>query len=186
MPASTAVYGITYPCGGDTIDADVFATFASSLDAALTQGAADIAEATERPNAQVQGPFTSQSVTVNVATTLTYIDEIYDNDAMADLTVNNDRLTVQESGAYLVWGGYSLSGFTTLSSLAVILLVNGIERGRHKSRAPSFSGDGQVDLTMPMSLVAGDFIQAQALWTGTGGPATAQPRILSASFIAAP
>lgn len=186
MPASTAVYGITYPCGGDTIDAGVFATFADSLDIALTQGAADIAEATERPNAQVQGPFTSQSVTVNVVTTLTYIDEIYDNDGMADLATNNDRLTVQTTGAYLIWGGFSLSGFTTLSSMAIILLVNGIERGRHKSRAPTFSGDGQVDLTMPMNLTAGDYIQAQALWTGTGGPASVQPRILSASYVAAP
>lgn len=186
MPASTAVYGITYPCGGDTIDTDVFATFASSLDAALAEGSADLAEATDRPNAQAEAVFTGQSVTVNVTTTLTYVNEVYDNDSMADIAVNNDRLTVQTTGAYLVWGRYSLSNWTTLSSLAIILTVNGVERGRHKSRVAAFSADAQVNLTMPMDLVAGDFIQAQALWTGTGGPATAQPRLLSASYIAAP
>lgn len=186
MPASTPIYGITYPCGGDTIDPDALATFATSMDAALAQGAADLAEVTARPNAQGYEIFVAFPVAVNVATDLGYLVEAYDNDGMLDLSASTTALTIRTSGAYLIWAMYALSGFATLTSQTVILTVNNIERGRYKSRKIAPSGDGQVSLCMPMNLVAGDVVRAQALWTGTGGPASAQPRILSGSFIAAP
>ena len=186
MPASTAIFGITYPCGGDTIDPDALATFAQTMDAALAQGAADLAQATNRPNAQVQASATTQSVVINVITTLTYTDESYDNDAMADLATNNDRLTIQTSGVYLVWGAFNTGSTTTQTSAAIILTVNGVEVGRYKTRPRSTQTTNRVSLAIPLSLAAGDIVRAQALWTGSGGPSNFTVRILSASFLATP
>lgn len=180
MPASTPVYGITYPCGGDTIDADAFATFASTMDAALAQGAADLAAVTDKPNAQLSA-ITAQTVVINTSTNLTFETEVYDNDGMGNLATNNDRLTCQTAGAYFVWGAFALvSGFTTLTSVNVILTVNGIEQGRQ-----IVEGDtGFYGLTIPVNLVVGDIVRVQARWTGTGGPANVSTRLLTASLIA--
>jgi hypothetical protein len=84
MPSSTAVYGITYPCGGDTIDPAALATFADTLDAALAQGQAELEAVTSRPNAQMSATV-SQLVVINTSTDLTYTGEVYDNDDMVDL-----------------------------------------------------------------------------------------------------
>ena len=186
MPASTPVYGITYPCGGDTIDSSVFATFAESMDAALVQGAAEMAQVANKPNAQAVALGFPQLVTLNTVTTMTYNTEVYDNDNMIDLAVNNDRLTIQTSGAYLVWAMFATGSATTMTSMTVILTVNGTERGRYKDRPRSGVNFGQVEFTMPINLVAGDIVRAQALWTGSGGPSSFSSRILSASYLAAP
>lgn len=186
MPASTPVYGITYPCGGDTIDPSVFATFADSMDAALAQGAAEMAQLTNKPNAQVSAQVFPQLVVLNTITTLTFNTEVYDNDAMADLAVNNDRLTIQTDGAYLIWGMFATGSTTTQTSIAIILTVNGTERGRYKVRPRSSDTFGQTELTMPMNLVAGDIVRMQGLWTGSGGPSSFSTRALSASYLTAP
>ena len=182
MPASTAIYGITYPCGGDTIDTDVFAMFANTMDAALAQGAADLAAVTDKPNALVSATA-AQAVVINVSTNLTFDTEVYDNDDMGNLAANNDRLTCQTAGAYFIRGEFTLiSGFTTLTSVNVVLTVNGIEQGR-------LIGEGDVGnygLTMPVELFVGDIVRVQARWTGTGGPANVTTRLLTASYIAAP
>ncbi len=185
MPASTPVYGITYPCSGETIDPSVFATFANTLDAALAQGTAALAQATNRPNVQVQATA-AQAVVINVVTTLTYTTEIYDNDAMADLAANNERLTIQTDGVYFIWGAFNTGSTTTQTSAAVILTVNGVERGRYKTRPIAINNFASVSMSMPMSLLAGDIVRMQGLWTGSGGPSNFTGRILSASFLAAP
>lgn len=182
MPASTPIYGITYPCGGDTIDPNALATFANTLDAALAQGIADLAEATNRPNVQVSATAI-QTVVINVATDLTFVTEVYDNDGMATLATNSDRLTIRTAGAYFVWAMFRLaSGFATLTSGAAILTVNGIERARHIST----SDEIDFELTVPLDLAVGDIVRVQARWTGTGGPGNVTTRLLTASYIAAP
>jgi hypothetical protein len=186
VPASTPVYGITYPCSGDTIDPAALAVFANSMDAALVQGAAELAQVTSRPNAEVSTFTPVQPVVINTATNLTYTVESYDNDNMADLAVNNDRLTVRTDGIYLVRGAFFTGSTTTQTSATVILTVNSLERGRFKTRPRSSQTNAQVSLCIPMSLVAGDIIRMQGLWTGSGGPSDFTTRILSASFIAAP
>lgn len=183
MPSSTAIYGITYPCSGDTIDPAALATFATTLDAALTQGQADLERVTSRPNAQMSATA-SQAVVINTSTDLTYTTEVYDNDGIVNLGVSTSALIIQTAGAYLVWGSFRLpSGFTTLTSVNVILTVNGIEQGRDIT---SNDDDIEYALSIPMNLQVGDLVRMQARWTGTGGPASVTTRLLSASYVAAP
>lgn len=182
MP-ETPVYGIAYPCSGDTIDPSVLATFATTLDAALTQGQAELEEVTSRPNAQMSATAT-QNVVINTNTDLTYATEVYDNDGIVDLGVSTSALIIQTAGAYFIWGTFRLvGGFATLTSVNVILTVNGVERGRVIT---SNDDDINYELSMPMNLAVGDLVRMQARWTGTGGPAEVTTRLLSASFIAAP
>ncbi len=181
MPASTPIYGITYPCGGDTIDPDVFATFATTMDAALAQGAADLDAVVNRPNSQIQ-ELAAQAVVINVSTGLGFGTVVYDNDNMVNLAVDNGPRIVT-AGAYFVRGEFQLSsGFTTLTSVNVIITVNAIERAR-------LIGEGDVGnygLTVPLYLDVGDYVELRALWTGTGGPANVTSRLLAVSYIAAP
>jgi hypothetical protein len=182
MPASTPIYGITYPCGGDTIDSAVLETFARSVDAALAQGRADLARATGRPNALVY-TTTSQAVVINTATELGFdgSSSDYDNDDMVNLSTNNGPAIVTP-GAYLVWGELWITdGFTTLTSASAIITVNGIERARHITS----SDDIDYAVTVPLLLAAGDVVELQALWTGTGGPANVTARALAVSFLSA-
>jgi hypothetical protein len=183
MPASTPIYGITYPCGGDTINPAVLATFANSLDAALAQGRAELSEVTNRPNAQMSGT-TSQLVVINTSTDLTFEAEVYDNDGIVNLASSTSALIIQTAGAYFIWGAFRLaSGYATLTSVNVILTVNGIERGR---KITSDNDDIEFGFTIPMNLDVGDLVRVQARWTGTGGPASVTTRLLTASYIAAP
>lgn len=181
MPA-TPIYGIVYPCSGETIDPSVLADFARSLDAALAQGTSDLARVTNRPNAQMTATA-SQLVAINTTTSLTFATEVYDNDTMIDLAASTTVLTVRTAGAYLVWGSYRMtSGFATLTSTVVIITVNGVEVAREVTT----TSDLEFGVTVPLNLLVGDTVGLQARWNGTGGPASITTRLLSASYVAAP
>jgi hypothetical protein len=186
MPASTPVLGITYPCGGDTINPAVFATFTEGIQAALLTGDAAVAAAANRPAAFVRAvPSSPQSVVINTATTMTYQQEVWDNDGMADLAVNNDRLTIQTPGVYLCGAAaFTFSGFATITSMSVTLTVNGVTVYRRKAK-PADSGIGAAENhRVPLVLNAGDILRAQCRWTGTGGPASVGARELQAELVA--
>lgn len=187
MPGSTPVYGITYPCGTDTIDASVFQTFSQTLDAAFVAAQAELDAATNKPSAQIYATSLNGSVNVVIATdtTLTFAVEVYDNNGMASLAVNNDRLTIQTGGVYWVELFTQISGYTTLTSITGILRVNGVDFYRYKSRALAIASDGFAHFSMPVNLNPGDFLQGRVRWTGTGGPGSADIRRLSASMLVA-
>lgn len=185
MPGMTPVFGITYPCGGETIDVDALATFSRTLDAALVAGAADLEAATNRPNAQIRYAIgsTVQTVPFNVATNATYAAELYDNDNMADLAVNNDRLTCQTGGVYFISSTFSLSNMTTLTGCSLIITVNGVEVGRWKNRVITGGTFTECTLAIPVDLFPGDIVRTQVFWTGTGGPANVTNNSMAASLL---
>lgn len=185
MPNSTPVYGITYPCGGDTINASAIRTFAETLDAALAQGTAELADTVNRPNAMIRWgvPQPTGTVPVGVATNIVYQAELYDNDGMADLAVNNDRLTCQTGGVYFASSSFTLSNVTTLTGCTIIITVNGTEFGRWKARPQGSSNFMECSLAIPVDLFPGDILRTQALWTGTGGPANISNHHMAASLI---
>lgn len=185
MPGSTPVYGITYPCGGETIDAAAMLEFSESLDAALAQATDELDAVTTRPNAMVRYAVggTAQTVAVNVITNVTYAAEQYDNDNMADLVANNERLTCRTSGVYHVSSTFSLSNVTTLTGLSIIITVNGVEIGRWKTRVVVGGTFGECTLAIPVNMFAGDILRTQILWTGTGGPGSVTNNSMAASLL---
>jgi len=186
MPGSTPVYGITYPCGGDTIDTGVFQTFSETLDNAFVTAQGELEAATQRPNAQVYNSGLNPiAIVVATDTTCTFTTEVFDNDNMANLAVNNDRLTIQTGGVYWVSAFVDVSGFTTLTSVSAIIQRNGIDFYRYKSRALSISADGFAAFSIPMDLFPADTLILRARWTGTGGPGSIGIRRLTASLLVA-
>lgn len=185
MPGATPVYGITYPCGGDTINAAVMQSFSDTLNAALVRAAAEMAETTDRPNAQIRYAIggTAPTAAVGVATNVTYAAELYDNDNMADIVTNPDRLTVQTGGVYAVSSTFSLSNVTTLTGLTLIITVNGVEVGRWKTRVVVGGTFGECTLAIPVDLFPGDVVRTQVLWTGTGGPGSITNNSMAASLL---
>lgn len=180
----TPVLGIRYPCSGDTINSGVFKSFTDDIQSALLAGDAAVESAANRPTAKVLAEIPpAQSVVINVATTMTYTQEVWNNDGMATLATNNDRLTIQTGGLYLCGASaFTFSGFTTITSMAVNLLVNGVTRYRRKT--PGFGlGAAQANRVL-LDLNPGDVLSAQCRWTGTGGPANVSTRELTASLIA--
>ncbi|GHJ46381.1 hypothetical protein Cs7R123_37230 [Catellatospora sp. TT07R-123] len=183
---STPLLGIRYPCGGDTINPAVFQTFAQDIEAALAAGDAAAAAAANRPSAYVRSQVPpNQSVVVNTATTMTYTEEVWDNDNMANLAVNNDRLTIRTGGLYLCGASAAtLFGFTTITSLSVSLMLNGTTLLWRRQKQGD-SGIGVAALTrVLLELSPGDVLQAQCRWTWTGGPTNITSRALTASLIA--
>lgn len=184
MPGMTPNFAIPYPCSGETIDCTIFASFTQAIQDALISVEDLTVTALNRPAAGVSG--TGQAITVNVSTNATFGTELYDNNNMADLAVNNDRLTIQTDGVYMVtvWSGLQ-SGWATMTSNAVAISNNGTVLYRKKN---SSDNDLDMDVTVTglVNCVAGDILRCSILWTGTGGPATTSITRLFARLVALP
>lgn len=182
MPGATTNFAIPYPCAGETIDCTIFEAFTQAIQDALTGLDSQSVDVLNRPAASVTGG--GQNIAVNVSTNATYTSESYDNDNMADLTVNNDRLTIVTPGMYMITGYSSLgSGFTTITSNAVAITVNGTVLYRKKNSSDTNLAMN-VTVTGLVNCLAGDIIRTSILWTGTGGPVSTFTSTLSARLVA--
>lgn len=171
MPA-TPNYGIVYPCGGSQIGCDIFGEFTQSVQEALNTLDAAQAQAQNMPSASIRRNSGNSPLTISVATSIQFDQESWDNDGMANLAVNNDRLTVQTPGVYMVsFNGQQSGTFTTLQSQAASIAVNGVTQYR-KKQGSTTNRNFPTQVFGLVDCAAGDIIQAQWLWTGTGGPDT--------------
>lgn len=183
MPV-TPNFNIFYPCESDPIDCDDFATFTNSVQDALDDMDVLAAQVLNRPTARIEVSASAQTFTVAVLTNTQFQLEFFDNDNMANLAVNNDRLTVQTEGIYLVNGSFNMSApFTTITSEALALSQNGTVRYRKKNHF-----NGNVTQTLQViglfDCQVGDILRLAYLWTGTGGPSTVFDANLSAQLVA--
>ena len=173
MPDMTPNFGIRYPCVGETIDASTFQDFADDVENALALTEGRMTAALNRPAGRVQRN-TNQSFVVNVTTDMTYDFEVFDNDGLGNLGVNNDRMTIQSAGVYLakVWIS-QIAGWTTLTSTSVIISQNGVARYQKKGpQGATVPANPWIACMGVLECAAGDIIRGRLLWTGTVGPAT--------------
>lgn len=110
MPGLTPLRGYPYPFYGEPADFPMQAVaFAmdvdGDVDALVTAQSAALNAASARVTASA-----ALAIVPSVSTVLTFAVEAYDNAAMSNLGVNNDRLTFTQLGVYLihaecVWAG---------------------------------------------------------------------------------
>lgn len=101
MPANTP-RGYPYPLYSDPADFPTQSqNFATAVDTDVQAQVASINDALFSPSAAVSATA-NQAIANGTTTTVTFATEDYDNAAMANLGVNNDRLTITETGLYLV------------------------------------------------------------------------------------
>lgn len=170
MPGSTTNFGIRYPCSGENVDAGMFSTWSSDIDAALLSASNATQSTLHRPRASVETIATGNSTTLNVPTTLTtgfstiYADQV---------TVSPTQLTSTVSGVYMV-----TAEFSPLTAVTDVNYGNGAIRTAFASkfyarrvvfRAPSLTATS-INVSGLLVLLAGNFVSAQWTWGGAGGP----------------
>lgn len=170
MPGSTPVYGITYPCSGDTIDPTVFADHAQSTQDALNQASLLEDQLLRPPAALVTQPSGAQTITAGVTTVVTYTTVTYDTAGMFNIA-SPTILTIGQPGTYLA--NFQLERETlpgSQTSFRAAILLNGVEVAYLKSDESTGAFDPDtpmwVSALMP-SLVAGNTVSTNALYTGT-------------------
>lgn len=171
MPGTTST-GITYPCGGDTMTCAALQTYADTLQAAITNTQALVTSALNPPRVYVLRPVGSpQIVAVGVTTPFTYTSVYYDTATMFNIGAPT-ILTITSAGTYLVnMTGTVISFPTTLTSLRLAILVNGVEVAFGKSDAGTSTASANTPFNvsaMPISMVPGDQISTSILFTGSG------------------
>lgn len=187
MPEATATFGIVYPCSGETIDCAMFEDFTGDIQDAIDTVETLEESALNRPAARVDGA--GQAITENVATTLTYTTEVFDNDTMANLGVNNDRLTVVTAGIYLVTGNIeAVTSVASPTSGAVAIVQTGTTRYRRKmSNTANTSTIMGIQVIGLLSCAVADTIQLSVLFTGDAvGAPIMNLSSLSAYLVATP
>lgn len=170
----TTSLGIEFPCETDVIDPSDFAEYALSVESALSTTFAQAAPLLRR---DYVAAFASTSAAVGATTTLSWTTPSAINNPNGMFSAGSPTLfTLSASGSYLVTLRVSLSGGpTTGTSYRAAVLLAGAEQiwaklpGDGTNTLPLFQISGHL-----ISATAGQQVTATVLWTGTGGPITAQ------------
>jgi hypothetical protein len=165
VPGATGL-GIPYPLEAEVVDANSVQNLANSVDALLNTAFTAANLSRSRPAALAVRDTTTQSFTSGVAlANVTYTTEHYDNDAMCNLGVNNERLTVVTAGVYCVYFAWAVpsSNSSQFTSSNTVITVNGAIVSGRKLR---WGEDGAI--VCMRRLAAADILRAQYTWTGTG------------------
>lgn len=127
MPANTP-RGYTYPLYTDPPPANFPAAmldFATDVDTDVANLVAAQSTALNAPSARVSASA-NQAIAANTDTFVTWAVEEYDNAAMANLGVNNDRITFTSTGVYIVEAqvNFASNGNATVGARTGQLVTN--------------------------------------------------------------
>jgi hypothetical protein len=163
MPDTTP-RGYPYPLYTDPADPqDNILDLATAVDADVAVLAAREVAALNRPSARVSATA-NQSIAANTDTFLTFAVEEYDNAAMANLGVNNDRLTFTETGVYLVTAevNFSSNGNATVNGRQGVFVPNLSSAKGHQTLRGAQSMDTEMSLVMLYQVVTvGDYVRVR-------------------------
>lgn len=178
--------GYRYPLYSDPADfPDQAQDFAEDVDADVQNQVNRITAALNRPSARVSATA-NQAIAANTFVFATFATEDYDNAAMGNLGVNNDRLTFTSTGLYLVTAevNWVANGNATVGGRDAVLLFNlGTDDGRQSLRGhQTFDTEECVQYAYRVASV-GDFVRVQ-LRQSSGASANVSTRSLSATKVA--
>lgn len=182
MPANTP-RGYPYPLYTDPADFPAQSqAFATAVDTDVQAQVASTADALYSPSAWVSASA-NQAIGSATATLLTFATEDYDNAAMANLGVNNERLTITETGFYLVsaWVLFAASGAS--GGRRMVLTSSATGDIAWDSRIGSTTEIVEISITSGVYATAGTFIRVVVEQT-TLGSVNAQNRGLTATKVA--
>jgi len=167
----TTSLGIRYPGPHDVVSATSWQNLASDVDDLLSAVEVKRAAVAKPNSARVLGSG-SQTVAVTTPTTVVYTTEDWDIGGLANLGVNNDRITLT-TGIWIVTGTIWYTTQTTIAHIEVDLNLNGVQFVQNRV-GPFYAGAvPQIQATgIVVSGAPGDFVTMTAGWSGTGGPST--------------
>lgn len=163
MPANTP-RGYTYPLYTDVANFPAqIQDFATDVDTDVAALVARQTAALNRASARVS-ETANQAVAASTNVYLTFATEEYDNAAMANLGVNNDRLTFTETGIYLVTAevNFTSNGNATVLGRSGIFEPNLQPDKGHQSLRGAQNMDTELSLVILYRVVTvGDFIRVR-------------------------
>jgi len=163
MPANTP-RGYSYPLYSDPADFPTqIQDFATDVDTDVAALAARQTAALHRASVRVSATA-NQAVAASTNVYQTFATEEYDNAAMANLGVNNDRLTFTETGIYLVTAevNFASNGNATVLGRSGIFEPNLSADKGHQSLRGAQSMDTELSLTILYQVATvGDFIRVR-------------------------
>lgn len=151
MPANTPVYGFTYPCPGETVDAAAFALLAGQIDTKLNDVNNDRLAALQRRNFDTFDTG-SQVIAAGADTVMTTTASTYVFPAAGIWEIS---LNVQANGA------------ATLNMARVRVRQNAVLKFAATIN-PGNETSYNIDVHGPMMVAAGDTLSLSFLYNGTG------------------
>lgn len=185
MPANTP-RGYTYQLYTDPANPPAnLQDFATDVDTDVAALAARQAAALARASARVSATA-NQAIAANTLTVVTWATEEYDNAAMANLGVNNDRLTFTETGVYLVTAevNFASNGNATVNGRMMVFAPNLSTNKGQDSRRGAQSMDTEMTSTILYQCVTvGDFMRV-SVYQSSGAALNISARSFSATKVA--
>lgn len=182
MPGATPDHAIPYPYLGEVVDAQSIQDLADAVDALLNTAISTAVSYTKRPAALVKRDTGTQSFATGAGlANLTFTTEHYDNNGMGNLGVNNERLTIQTAGVYLLAGSWEISSSNNEDVQVAngVLTVNGTIVSGQKLRFPETGGSFACVKRMSVA----DIVRVQFQWTGINSPKNIVAASLGARWI---
>lgn len=185
MPANTP-RGYTYPLYTDVANFPAqIQDFAQDVDLDVESISDSITGALNNPSVRISATA-NQSIPVTTNTNATFAVEEYDNAAMANLGVNNDRITFTETGIYLVSAecNWVPNAHATVGGVLGRIVPNlGSEIAIHTLRGAQ-NADVEMSLTGLYEVsTIGDFVTF-VVWQSSGAAKNISARSFSATKVA--
>lgn len=186
MPANTP-RGYPYPLYSDPANLQAnLQAFATAVDTDVAAQVARETAALNAPSARVSATA-NQAIAANTNVFATFAVEEYDNAAMANLGVNNDRLTFTSTGLYLITAevNWAPNGNATVGGREMQLIgnLNSANDARDSLRG-HITFDTEQCLEMPYLVTnVGDFVRVQ-LRQSSGAACNVSARSFSATRVA--
>lgn len=182
MPGASPTLALPFPFQDEVGDAVSVENLADAVDAALLSAITGATLTTRRPAALIKRTSGTQSFATGAGfANLTYTTEMFDNDGMANVGVDNERLTVVTPGVYLIgsfWFLDTATNETQVTSQTAIITINGSILAGRKMR---FGVGGAIAMVHRLS--AADIIRSQFQWVGTSSPKNITQAALGARWI---
>lgn len=157
MPANTPIYGFTYPCPDDTVDAADFATLANEIDAQLLSMQDDEDWSLGRYSVQQTMSPNQAGLAQGVETVLVNAGSTY---------------VIPADGVYIANAFTQVTATTSVDSARLRLRRNGVAipgRTYNNANAPFATNTFTFSIpSNPFVCAAGDTISAAVLWFGVG------------------
>lgn len=164
MPQNTP-RGYTYPEYTDLADFPAqVQDFAQDVDADVQAQADAVSAALDAPSARASASA-NQAIAVATPTFVTFATEEYDNAAMVNLGVNNDRITFTVTGIYLVEAqvNFAPNGNATVNGRKGTLIQNLLGSSQTHNTVPGIQTfASELSITTLMEVVTvGDYVRLQ-------------------------
>lgn len=181
MPGTTTTYSIPYPYETETVTSVSVKNLADTVDGLLNTQITAANNAAKFPAALIKRDTGTQSFATGAGlANLTHTTEHYDNNGMANLGANSERLTIATAGVYMITGAVftDSSNNENITMAELTLTLNGTLISARKGRWTR-----GLHVAHMKRLAVADILRLQYRWVGTSSPKNVTRAALAARWV---